>query len=285
MEAALRAEFPQKTVAAMAAEKIKGVNRRRDSIIGVNQYANPKEKPLERPAEDARAFHKRRVQQVASHRTSLEEDQSEIVLEKLAKVVEARAARGADLFEACVAAVAAGATLGEITRAVRISDSPCTPIQPLSITRAASALEKLRAATDRYVAGGRERPKVFLCNMGPLREHKARADFSRGFLSVAGYEIISSEGFKNPEDAVKAFSKSNAQIVVICSTDDNYPALVPPLARGFCAERPDALVVLAGYPQDQVEAHKKSGVDDFIHIRADALEVISQFHRKLGIEL
>lgn len=282
MEAALRAEFPQKAVAAIAEEKIKAVNRRRDSVVGVNQYVNAKEKPLEQPAEDARAFHKRRVQQVASHRTSLEEDESEIVLEKLAKVVEAK---GSDLFEVCLEAVTAGATLGEITRAVRISDSPCAPVRPVCITRAAAALEQLRAATDQYVNAGHERPKAFLCNMGALREHKARADFSRGFLSVAGYEIISSEGFKTPQDAVDAFAKSNAKIVVICSTDDNYPALVPPLAHGFRAKKPDAIIVLAGFPQDQVESHKKSGVNDFIHIRADALEVLSQFHRKLGIEL
>jgi methylmalonyl-CoA mutase len=282
MEAALRAELPQKSVAATAQEKIKAVNRRRDSVVGVNQYVNAKEKPLEQPAEDARAFHKRRVQQVASHRTSLEEDQSEIVLEKLAKVVEAK---GSDLFEACLEAVTAGATLGEITRAVRISDSPCAPVRPVWITRAAAALEQLRAATDQFVTDGHERPKAFLCNMGALREHKARADFSHGFLSVAGYEIISCEGFKTPQDAVDAFAKSNAKIVVICSTDDNYPALVPPLVHGFRAKKPDAIIVLAGFPQDQVETHKKSGVDDFIHIRADALEVLSQFHRKLGIEL
>ena len=73
MEAALRAGFPQKAVAATPAEKIKAVARRRDSIVGVNQYANPKEKPLDRPAVDAKAFHKRRVQQVTSHRTSMED--------------------------------------------------------------------------------------------------------------------------------------------------------------------------------------------------------------------
>jgi methylmalonyl-CoA mutase len=282
MEAALRAEFPQKAVAATAAEKIKGVNRRRDTVVGVNQYANPSEKPLDRPVEDARAFHKRRVQQVASHRTSLEEDQGEIVLEKLAKVVEAR---GGDLFEACVAAVGTGATLGEITRAVRISDSPCAPINPVCVTRPSAGLERLRSATDRYVAGGHPRPKVFLCNMGSLRDYKARADFSRGFLSVGGYDVVSSEGFKSPQDAVEGFAKSKADIVVICSADDNYPALVPALARGLSVARPNAIIVLAGYPQDQLEAHKKSGVHDFIHIRADALELLSHFHQKLGIEL
>jgi methylmalonyl-CoA mutase len=180
MEAALREEFPQKAVAVTAAEKLKAVAGRRDSIIGVNQYANPAEKPLDRPVSDSRAFHKRRVQQVASHRTSMEEDESELVLEKLAGIVEFKAG---DLFEACADAATAGATIGEITRAVRIKDTPCEPVTPVCITRAAAGIEQLRAAMDRFIAAGNSRPQVFLCNMGSLKEHKARADFSRGFFA------------------------------------------------------------------------------------------------------
>ncbi|SPE61761.1 methylmalonyl-CoA mutase, small subunit [Verrucomicrobia bacterium] len=281
MEAALRAGFPQKTVAATAAEKLKAVARRRDSIIGVNQYANPKEKPLERPAVDAKAFHKRRVQQVAAHRTSMEEHQSEVVLEKLAQMVEAK---GTARFAACVDAGAAGATIGEITRALRINDSPCGAITPVCITRAAVAFERLRQAMDQHVARTHERAEVFLCNMGSLREHKARADFSRGFFSAGGYEVISPPGFKDTEEAATAFGQSKARLAVICSTDENYPALVPLLVRALRAKRPDAYLLLAGYPQEQIEAHKAAGVGEFVHIRADAVELLKKCHAKLGIE-
>jgi len=278
----MRAGFPQKAVAEVASERIKAVNRRRDSIIGINQYANPTETPLTVPVEDAKAFHKRRVQQVASHRTSLEENQSEVVLEKLAKVVESKAL---ELFDACVEATVSGATLGEITRAIRINDSPSPPITAVCITRAAAGLEQLRTATDRHIAAGHERPKAFLFNMGPLREHKARADFSRGFLNVAGYEVISPLGFESPQEAVDAFVNSKASIGVICSTDDKYPSLVPPLVEAIRAARPEAIILLAGYPQYQVEAHKKSGVDEFIHIRADAKDLLANLHRRLGITI
>jgi methylmalonyl-CoA mutase len=281
MEAALRAGFPQEAVAATAAEKIKAVNARRDSVVGVNQYANPSEKPLERPAVDATVFHKRRIQQVASHRTSLEDNESEIVLAKLAKVVNFK---GDGLFEACVEAVSAGATIGEITRAVRINDTPCPPVAPVRITRASVGIETLRAATDRFVAKSQQRPQAFLCNMGSLRDYKARADFSRGFLAVGGYEVVSPAGFKTPGEAAEAFAKSGARIAVICSTDENYPALVPPLVKDLRAKRPDAIIVLAGYPRDQVEAHKAAGVDEFIHVRADAVDVLSRFHSQLGIK-
>jgi methylmalonyl-CoA mutase len=282
MESALRSDFPQQAVGATAAEKIKAVNGRRNSIIGINQYADPKEKPLEKPIEDARSFHKRRVQQIGSHRTSLEEDRSEVVLEKLARIV---GSKGPGLFEECVEAVSSGATLGEITRAVRISDSPSAPITPVCVTRAAAALERLRIATDHFAATGQKRPEVFLCNMGSLRDYKARADFSRGFLSVAGYEVHSPTGFKSTAEAVEAFLKSEAEIAVICSTDDQYPKLVPPLVEGIRAGRPTAIIILAGYPQDQLEAHKKTGIDEFIHIRADARELLTNLHKKLGIAL
>jgi methylmalonyl-CoA mutase len=277
MEAALRAGVPQKAVAATAAAKLKAVTGRRDSIVGVNQYANPKEKPLDVTAVDIKAFHKRRTQQIGSHRTALEDAESRVVLDWLAKII---GLKGHDLFEVCVEAVSAGATLGEITRALRINDSPCEPITPVCLTRAAVSIERLRAAMN-HRAGGPA--KVFLCNMGSLKEHKARADFSRGFFSVGGYDVTSPAGFKTPEEAVAAFAKSGADVAVICSTDDNYPALVPALAAEIRAQKPGVTIVLAGFPQEQIEAHKKAGVDEFIHIRADALEVLSKIHTKLGI--
>lgn len=277
MEAVLRAGAAQQAVAETAAKKIKAVTSRRESIVGVNQYANPKETPLEAAVGDARAFHKRRAQQVASHRTALEDEDSQTVLNWLSRVISAN---GADLFGVCVEAISAGATLGEITRALRINDTPSEPITPVCITRAAKPIEGLRAAMNRRGAGP---AKVFLCNLGSLKEHKARADFSRGFFSVGGYEVISPAGFKTPEAAVAAFAKSGADLAVICSVDENYPTLVPALTAGIRAQNPGAIIVLAGYPTEQIEAHKQSGVDEFIHIRADVLEVLAKIHTKLGI--
>ncbi len=276
MHAALEKGFPQKTVAATAEKKLKAVNGRRDSIVGVNQYANPAEKPLTATPDGNESFHRRRVQQVVAHRTSLEDETNAVVLQHLSGIV---AAKGPDLFRTCVEAVSAGATLGEITRAIRIQDAPATPITPVCITRAAVGFERLRAAMNRLP----ERAQVFLCTMGPLKEHKARADFSRGFFSVGGYEVLASPGFKSATEAAQAFAASKAKVAVICSIDDNYPVLVPPLVAELRAKKPDAFIVLAGYPTEQIEAHKKSGVDEFIHLRADALALLTRVHTKLGI--
>ncbi|NUM72366.1 MAG: hypothetical protein HUU43_16090, partial [Ignavibacteriaceae bacterium] len=65
---------------------------------------------------------------------------------------ETEESRGNGLFEACIEAVSAGATIGEITRAVRINETPCPPVTPVRITRAAVPYEQLRAAADKAAA-------------------------------------------------------------------------------------------------------------------------------------
>ena len=281
MAAALQAGFPQKAVAATALEKNKAINRRRGSIIGVNQYANTKEPAHEVATVDCKTFHRQRVRYITSHRTFLGDEENSSVLEKLSAVCELK---GAELFGACVEAFGYGATLGEISRSMRAGDTECTTITPVCLARAAAPFEQLRAAADRYTVQHQSRPAVFLCNMGSLRDYKARADFSCGFFACGGYDVISPAGFQTPKDAAKAFADSKSRIAIICSSDTNYPAVVPPLAAAIRARTPEAIIVLAGFPQDQIESFKQAGVDEFVHIRANAIELLTWFHKQLGLE-
>ncbi len=119
--------------------------------------------------------------------------------------------------------------------------------------------------------------------MGPLPQHKARADFSTGFLQVGGFEVIGNDGFATVEAAAQAALASGAPLVVICSTDETYPELVAPLTQQIKTAKAETQVLLAGYPADQVEAHKAAGVGAFIHIRANVYETLAGLQRKLGI--
>jgi methylmalonyl-CoA mutase len=282
MAAAMKAGFPQAEVAKTAAEKLKNVATRRDVIIGTNQFANLKEKPLPKPACDAAAFQRLRAEQVAAFRTSADEAQSTAVIAKLAKIVEAGKT---GLFATCVEAVAAGATLGEITRALRANDQPDAPVTPVKLQRAAQEFERLRAAVECYAAGTGARPKVFLANMGPLAQYKARADFSRGFFAVGGFDTVYPKGFATVEEAAAKALESGAPVIVICSTDETYPALVPGLVKAIKDKDARRTVVLAGYPPDQVAAHQQAGVDEFVHVRVNAVELLTNLLKKVGVAL
>jgi methylmalonyl-CoA mutase len=118
--------------------------------------------------------------------------------------------------------------------------------------------------------------------MGPIPQHKARADFVRGFLEVGGLEVPGNDGFPGVEEAAQAAIASGATIVVICSTDKTYPDLVPPLTQRIKVARPDITVLVAGYPADHVDAFKQAGVDDFIHLRANCYAVLQTLLTKTG---
>jgi methylmalonyl-CoA mutase len=149
-------------------------------------------------------------------------------------------------------------------------------VEILVPVRGAEPFEKLREAVS-----GSDKKKIFLANMGALRQHKARADFSTGFFQAGGYEVLENRGFKTVEEAAEAAKASGASVAIICSTDDTYPEIVPALAPKLKAA--GLTVIVAGYPTEHIEAFKQAGVDEFIHIRANCYEVLSGIATKLGI--
>jgi methylmalonyl-CoA mutase len=149
--------------------------------------------------------------------------------------------------------------------------------RPLKLYRGARAFEQLRFKTENLAGGP---PKVFLLTYGNMATRKARAGFSAGFFGCAGFEIIDNNGFDNPVDGVKAAVEKKASIVVICSSDDEYPLIVPAIMAEL---RGKAIPVIAGYPEKSLEALKEEGVKHFIHIKSNILETLRQFQHELGI--
>jgi methylmalonyl-CoA mutase len=146
--------------------------------------------------------------------------------------------------------------------------------------RRAEGFETLRRRTE-----GR-RPKVFLAGFGPRKQHAARADFSAGFFAAGGFETVSEKkGFETPEAAVQAALASGAPVVVICSTDETYPALVPPVAQALKTAAKPPIVVLAGMPAspELQQQFTDAGVDEFIHLRANCEKTLAGFLARLGL--
>ncbi|MBE0647359.1 MAG: methylmalonyl-CoA mutase small subunit [Bacteroidales bacterium] len=150
--------------------------------------------------------------------------------------------------------------------------------------RAAEPLEKLRLDTERYIASGNKIPTVFLLTMGKLAMLRARAGFATNFFGCAGYKIIDNPGFKSVESGVNAALRSSADMVVICSSDDEYKEIAPEITRKIKEDNSSAIVVVAGYPVDIIEELKHSGVDGFIHIKSNLLEELASYQQRLGVK-
>jgi methylmalonyl-CoA mutase len=125
------------------------------------------------------------------------------------------------------------------------------------------------------------RPKVFMLPFGNLAMRKARAAFSCNFFACAGYEVIDNLGYKSAEEGVEAAMKAKADIIVICSSDEEYLEIGPKI---YDLAKNKAIVVVAGAPACMDEL-KKKGIENFIHMKSNLLETLQFYHNKLGISL
>ena len=149
-------------------------------------------------------------------------------------------------------------------------------IETLNFDRAASEFEALRLQTE---ASGK-RPKAFMLTIGNLAMRQARAQFSCNFLACAGYQVIDNLGFPTVEEGVEAAMKAGADIVVLCSSDDEYAEYAVP---AFKAVGDRAIFIVAGAPEC-MEDLKAAGIEHFIHVRVNVLDTLKEFNAKLGIK-
>ena len=153
------------------------------------------------------------------------------------------------------------------------SDEPAG--NTLAISRLASEFEQLRLRTEE----SGKRPKAFMLTIGNLAMRQARAQFSCNFLATAGYEVIDNLGFKSVEEGVAAALEAKADIVVICSSDDEYAEYAIP---AFKAVGDKAIFSVAGAPAcgDELRA---AGIENFIHVRVNVLDTLKSLNAMLGI--
>ncbi len=146
-------------------------------------------------------------------------------------------------------------------------------VEYLNFDRAASQFEQLRLDTERAA----NRPKVFMLTIGNLAMRLARAQFSGNFFGCAGYEIIDNNGFATVKEGVDAAIEKGADVVVLCSSDDEYAQYAP---EAFKELNGRAMFVVAGAPACMEEL-KAQGIENFIHVRVNVLDTLVDFNAKL----
>ena len=143
----------------------------------------------------------------------------------------------------------------------------------LNTRRLASDFELLRLSTE----AASNRPKVFMLTIGNLAMRLARAQFSSNFFGCAGYEIIDNIGFDTVEAGIKAAMEKEADIVVLCSSDDEYATFAP---EAFKLLDGRAEFVVAGAPACTDDL-KALGINNFIHVKSDVLRTLQDFNARL----
>lgn len=250
MRAALKAGWPQEQVAAIVTQRDKGYAVRRDGLIGSNLFPNLQDKL---PEETAANFAK----------------------DAAASQVGARS--WPDCLTGALSAVRDGVPVADAAPSSEEA-VPTVTFAPLTPYRAAAAFESLRRRAEAIGQRRGRIPTALLLKMGPVKQYKPRADFSAGFVSVGGFKPLTKDSFADASEAAVAAIDGDADVAVICSTDDTYPELVPDIARAIKAAKPDMPIVLAGMPREEalVQCFKDAGVNEFIHVRANVPEILGR---------
>lgn len=281
MVESLRSGLVQDEIDEVLQGRFSKLEKRADRAVGTNMYANVTEEPLETSVSDLAKARQDRREAIATFRASTDEAKR---AECLGKLLDRISGQPGEFMETLIEAFLAGATLSETRKVLDDGFDGDVAVRAIEPHRWTERYEELRKRTEDSAAKDGKNVRVFLANMGPLKQHKGRADFSTSFMEIANFEILKNDGFETVEEAAKAALESGADVTIICSTDATYPELVPPLARAIKAGRPEMKVLLAGAPaKEHKDSYVEAGVDDFIHVKANCFRILEALQKARGI--
>jgi methylmalonyl-CoA mutase len=232
---ALKTGWLQEQIAQTAKEREKDIFKRKKSIIGTNVYVNLSEHFNEPADADCEKVYS---------------DKS------LADFMEMFSA-GEPL------------TGGIVPLKTAISFTPFIP------KRLSEPYEQLRFRAEKLTTETGEKPSIGLMCLGEMRKHKARADFIAGLIAAGGMHSVRSSELKDYAAAVDFINSNNFSQYVICGDGSDYSILGPGLVGEIKKAHPDAKLYLAGLPDGNEADWKAAGIEDFIHLRSDAYQILS----------
>jgi methylmalonyl-CoA mutase len=147
--------------------------------------------------------------------------------------------------------------------------------EPLRFFRGGEDFEHLRQITDKWD----RRPKVFMLSIGNVAMRKARASFACNFFACAGFQVLDNDGFLSVDEGIKVALNEKSDIIVICSSDEEYSALAP---DAFTKLENKAIFVVAGDPASKPDLEAK-GIKNFISVKSNVLEELKRYQGLLNI--
>ncbi|MDD3807194.1 MAG: methylmalonyl-CoA mutase family protein [Candidatus Marinimicrobia bacterium] len=256
-------------VMAVREAREKDIRKRKKGIVGINVYADIKQKKLQYHPVNHEEIQQKRSAALKAYRHAQKEKNNLHVTHLLNMLREKDALH----ISTGTQAMLTGATLGDIAKNLRYTAENPIRISPIPLFRASSMFEHFRDRGWEAEESPEGRPKILLVTMGSPSQHKIRADFCRGFLEPGGFDILTTPNQSSPEEAAITASKSGCFVAVLCSTDETYPEIVPPFIEKLQALKSPLKVIVAGKPKESLDLLERAGVYRFLYLGADAVDV------------
>jgi methylmalonyl-CoA mutase len=267
MAKAIETGMPKMRIEESSAKRQAQIDQGLETIVGVNKYQLKEEKldleVLEVSAEV-------REEQVARLKEIREKRDNETVRQTLEAITRA-AETGGNLLEACIPAVRARATVGEISDALeKVFGRYVATTQCISGVYAAEfgdseVIQSIRKRTEQFMEREGRRPRILVTKMGQDGHDRGIKVVATAFADL-GFDVDISPMFQTPEEAARMAIENDVHVVGASSLAAGHKTLVPELIDELKAQGgEDILVVVGGVipPGDYQILYDKGAVGVF----------------------
>jgi len=246
MAKAIETGMPKMRIEESAARKQARIDLGKDVIVGVNKY-QIEEEPLEDVFEVPEAV---RDEQIARLKEIKDKRDNDTVRRAFEAITNA-ANSGGNLLEACIPAIRARATVGEISDAIeKVFGRYVAMTRCISGVYAAEygnteLIDSVRKRTDAFLEKEGRRPRILVTKMGQDGHDRGMKVIATAYADL-GFDVDISPMFQTPEEAARMAVENDVHIVGVSTLTAGHKALIPQLMEALKAEGDDDILVVVG---------------------------------------
>ena len=262
MAKAIETGMPKMRIEEAAARRQARIDQGKETVVGVNKYKVADESPLE-VREVSEAVREEQVARLKELRAS----RDNAAVKKALEAVTQCAGSGGNLLEACIPAIRARATVGEISDAMEkvfgrfVATTQCISGVYAGEYGDSEVIASLRKRTDQFAEKHGRKPRILVVKMGQDGHDRGIKVVATGFADL-GFDVDIGPMFQTPEEAAKMAVENDVHVVGVSSLAAGHKALVPQLIAALKAEGGDDIHVVAGgiIPPADYEFLRSAGV-------------------------
>jgi methylmalonyl-CoA mutase len=130
----------------------------------------------------------------------------------------------------------------------------------------------------------KEKATAGMICLGELKQHKARLDFMKAFLTPGGIRAIESTPIFTSENAIQFVKDTNAEHFCLCGTNEQYEQMGHEILIALKAQFPNRTFYLAGLPeQDHQDRWIQEGIMQFFHLKSNCYESLSNILSEMEV--
>ena len=246
MAKAIETGKPKMRIEEAAARRQARIDQGKDVIVGVNKYQIEEDvdlEILEVPA-SVRDEQVIRLKELKARRDAKAVEQS---LQSIVKAAET----GGNLLEACIPAVRARVTVGEISDALEnvfgryVATTQCISGVYAAEYGDSEIIDSLRKRTAEFEEKEGRRPRILVTKMGQDGHDRGIKVIATAFADL-GFDVDISPMFQTPQEAARMAVENDVHLVGVSSLAAGHKTLVPELIAALHKEDGGDILVVAG---------------------------------------